>query len=40
MTEPMIEEAEAEEFSDEMYDEALDREQGGGKASSSLWCPQ
>jgi hypothetical protein len=33
MTEPMIEETEAEveEFTDELSDEALDREQGEGK---------
>jgi len=31
MTEPMIERTEAEEFTEELSDEALDREQGGGK---------
>ena len=37
MTEPMIEETEAEveAFTDELSDEALDREQEGGKCRSS-----
>ena len=42
MTEPMIKEAEAEveEFTDELSDEALDREQGEGKGGRTLVCCQ
>ena len=40
MTEPMIEETEAEveAFTDELSDEALDREQGGGKYHHAPCC--
>jgi hypothetical protein len=40
MTEPMIEETEAEieEFTDELSDEALDREQGGIRSGTVVCC--
>jgi hypothetical protein len=41
MTEPMIEEIEAEEFTEELSDEALDRApEGGSKICTTrcLWC--
>jgi hypothetical protein len=32
-------EAEDEDFTDELSDEALDRDEGGGKASVRCYCP-